>query len=308
MRIVSLIPSATEIVFALGLGEDLVGVTHECDFPPEARDLPVLTRSAPDLPGAPSHALHRLVEGSIQAGTSILALDEAALIEAHPDLVLTQELCRACAVGYQAVNGVARRIDGEVTILSLGPTSIEGILNSIQTIGAMTEAEDAAVDLVEELRERLRAVEEIVAGRRDHGFAPPRVAAIEWLAPPFGVGRWVPEQVRRAGGWELLGREGERAAETSWAAVAEVDPEIIVLMPAGHDLPGTIRAWEDTPRPDGWEALRAVREGRVYAVDGSAYFSRPGPRVVDGIEVLAELVDPLAFDGMSPPDSWAKVG
>lgn len=308
MRIVSLVPSATEIVFALGLGDDLVGVTHECDFPPEALDLPVLTRSAPDLSHSSSHAIHRLVEGSIQAGSSILALDEAALIEAHPDLILTQELCRACAVGYQKVNEVARRMDGEVTILSLGPASIEGILNSIQTIGAMTEAEDAAVDVVEELRERLRAVEEIVAGRRDHGFAPPRIAAIEWLDPPFGVGRWVPEQVRRAGGWELLGREGERAAETTWAAVGEVDPEILVLMPAGHDLPGTIRAWADTPRPDGWDGLRAVREGRVYAVDGSAHFSRPGPRVVDGIEVLAELIDPLAFDGMSPPDSWAKVG
>jgi iron complex transport system substrate-binding protein len=308
VRIVSLVPAATEIVFALGLGDELVGVTHECDFPPEVVDLPVVTRSVPDLSRASSHAIHRLVEGSVQAGSSIYALDEAALGEARPDLILTQELCRACAVGHRTVGEVARRLAGDVTVLSLDPTSIEGTLNSIQTVGAMTEAEDAAVDLVEELRERLRAVEEIVAARRDHGFAPPRVAAIEWLDPPFAVGRWVPEQVRRAGGWELLGLEGGRAAAITWGAVGEVDPEILVLMLAGHHLPGTIRAWEDTPRPDGWDDLRAVREGRVYAVDGSAYFSRPGPRVVDGIEVLAELFDPLAFDGMSPPDSWTKVG
>jgi iron complex transport system substrate-binding protein len=147
-----------------------------------------------------------------------------------------------------------------------------------------------------------------VVGRRDHGFAPPRVAAIGWLDPPYAVGRWVPEQVRLAGGWELLGRDGERAAETTWDAVREVDPEVFVLVPAGLHLSETVAAWADLPRPAGWDELRAVRDGRVFAADGSAHFSRPGPRVVDGIEVLAELFDPLAFDGMSPPDSWARVG
>lgn len=307
MRIVSLLPSATEIVFALDLGDELVGVTHECDFPPAARDLPVVTRAIPDPSRASSHALHRLVEGSAQAGSSIRALDEAALALARPDLILTQERCRECALGYGSVMDVASRLAGEVTVLSLDPVSIEGILNSIQTVGAMTEAEDAAIDLVEHLRERLRAVEEIVAARRDQGFAPPRVATLEWLDPPFAVGRWVPEQVRRAGAWELLGLEGGRAAATTWGAIAEFDPEVLVLMPSGHHLSETVRAWEATPRPVEWADLRAVREGRVYAVDASAHFSRPGPRVVDGIEVLSELFDPLAFDGMSPPDSWAKV-
>jgi iron complex transport system substrate-binding protein len=307
VRIVSLLPSATEIVFALGLGDDLVGVTHECDWPPEARGLPVVTRSVHDLSRASSHAIHRLVEGSVQAGSSIYALDEAALAAARPDLILTQELCKVCAVGYTEVNEVAARLDGDVTVVSLEPTSIEGVLNSISTVAAMTEAEDAAVDVVEDLRERLKAVTEIVVGRREHGFRPPRVAAIEWLDPPFGVGHWVPEQVRLAGGWELLGRAGERSVETAWDAVREVDPEILVLMPCGFHLQDTIEEWERTPRPEAWENLRAVAEGRVYAVDGSAYFSRPGPRVVDGVEVLAEVIDPLAFDGMAPPDSWARV-
>src|SRR5262245_39773245 len=193
--------------------------------------------------------------------TALYALDEGALAAAEPDLILTQELCRVCAVGYREVNDVARRLDGDVTVISLEPTSLEGILNSIQTVGAMTEAEDAAVDVVEGLRERLKAVEEIVVGRRDHGFAPPRVAAIEWLDPPFAVGHWVPEQVRLAGGWELLGVEGGRSAETSWKAVAEVDPEILVLMPCGFGLAETIAEWERTPRPAGWADLRAVQDG-----------------------------------------------
>jgi iron complex transport system substrate-binding protein len=172
----------------------------------------------------------------------------------------------------------------------------------------MSEAEDAAIDVVEGLRERLRNVNEIVAGRREHGFVPPRVAAVEWLDPPFAVGHWVPEQVRIAGGWELLGAEGGRSVPTTWDAVREVDPEILVLMPCGFDLQRTVEEWQRQPRPEGWDTLRAVEAGRVFATDGSAYFSRPGPRVIDGIELLAELIDPAAFDGMSPDGSWARVG
>ena len=308
MRIVSLLPSATETVFALGLGGELVGISHDCDYPPAVRDIRVVTTAARDLSNVSSHAIHRQVEGSVEAGESLHVLDVAALEELRPDLILTQDLCRVCAVGYREVSEVARRLEGEVSVVSLEPTSIEGILNSIQTVGAMTEAEDEAVGLVEELRERLRAVEEIVGSRRQGGFVPPRVVAVEWLDPPFAVGHWVPEQVRRAGGWELLGHEGDHSVETSWDAVREVDAEIIVLMPCGVDLERTVREWGELARPGGWDDLRAVQDGRVYAVDGSAYFSRPGPRVVDGIEVLAEVIDPLAFDGMAPPDSWVRVG
>jgi iron complex transport system substrate-binding protein len=308
VRIVSLLPSATEIVFALGLGDELVGVTHECDYPPEARDLPVVTRSVHDLSGASSHHIHGLVEESMRSHTALYELDEAALAEAKPDLILTQELCRVCAVGYEQVNEVARRLEGEVTVLSLEPVSVEGILNAIQAVGAMTEAEDAALDVVEDLRERLRHVNEIVRGRRDGGFVPPRVAAIEWLDPPFACGHWVPEQVRLAGGWELLGSEGGKSVETTWAAVREVDPEIVILMPCGFDRARTVEEWDRLPKPEGWAELRAVRENRVFATDGSAYFSRPGPRILDGIELLAELIDPAAFDGMSPDGSWARVG
>jgi iron complex transport system substrate-binding protein len=207
-----------------------------------------------------------------------------------------------------ALASALARLGGEVTLLRLGPTSIEGILNAIQTLGAMTEAEDAAMFVVEGLRERLQAVEEIVVGRRDHGFQPPRVAVVADLDPPLTCGLWVPEQVRLAGGWEVLGGEGEPPVTTSWAAVREVDPEILVLTSPGLDLPATAASARSARRPDGWEDLRAVRDRRVFAVDGAACFERAGPRVIDGIEVLTELIDPVAFDGMAPPESWLRVG
>ncbi len=295
MRIVSLHPAATEIVFALGLGDELVGVTSSCDEPPEARALPVLARRARRRPP------------EAQAGPVLLELDRPALEGAAPDLVIASDINRVCVEGPRELRAITDQMGGGVTVLSLDPVSVEGVLNAIQTVGAMTEAEDEALEVVAGLRERLKAIEGIVLARRDHGFAAPRLAALEWLDPPVAVGRWIPEQARLAGCWELLGREHERPAPTTWTALREVDPEIVVLMPAYIDLPATVAAWRELPRPEWWTELRAVRAGRVFAVDGSAYFSRPGPRIVDGIEVLAEIVDPKAFDGLSPIDSFAQV-
>jgi iron complex transport system substrate-binding protein len=307
MRIVSLLPSATEIVCAIGLGDELVGVTHECDWPIEVIGTPIMTRSVHDLQDVSSRDIHRLVTASVHGGSSLYALDEEALAAAEPDLILTQELCRVCAVSYREVNEVARAIDADITVVSLEPTSIEGILNTITTVGAMTEAEDDAIDLVESMRERLGAVEATVAARREGGRPPIRVASLEWLDPPFAAGHWVPEQVRRAGGWDVLGAEGERSQETSWDAVAEVDPEVLILMPCGFHLAETVEEWERTPRPTWYRELPAVRSGQVFAVDGSAYFSRPGPRVIDGIELLAEILDPDAFEEIAPVGSWTPI-
>jgi iron complex transport system substrate-binding protein len=307
MRIVSLLPSATEIVCAIGLGDSLVGVTHECDYPPEVLEKPVLTRSVNDLTTASSRDIHRLVTASVHGGSSLYALDEVALAAAKPDLILTQELCRVCAVSYREVNEVARAIDADITVVSLEPTSIEGIFNPITTVGAMTENEDAAVDLVESLRERLGAVEEKVQARRDAGGRSPRVVGLEWLDPPFATGHWVPEQIRRAGGWEVLGADGETSTQTTWDAVSEVDPEMLLLMPCGFHLPETVEEWARTRRPPGYRDLTAVRRGQVFALDGSAYYSRPGPRVIDGIELLAEIFDPDAFVDVAPFGSWTPV-
>jgi iron complex transport system substrate-binding protein len=308
MRIVSLLPSATEIVFAIGLGDELVGVTHECDYPPEVAAKPVMTRSVHDHAGRSSRGIHDLVGAAVHGGSSLYALDEDALAAAAPDLILTQELCTVCAVSYRDVNDVARAIDADIRVVSLEPTSIEGIFNTITTVGAMTETEDAAIDLVESLRSRLTSVEEIVQRRRDAGLRGPRVVAVEWLDPPFTAGHWVPEQIRRAGGWDLLGEPGQPSREALWRDVAEVDPEMLVLMPCGYHLAETVEEWERTPRPVGWSDLDAVRRGQVFAVDGSSYFSRPGPRVIDGVELLAEIFDPDAFVDVAPPNGWTPVG
>jgi iron complex transport system substrate-binding protein len=307
LRIASLLPSATEIVCAIGLEDELVAVTHECDWPPSVVGKPVVTRDAPgDGPGG-SRGIHDRVTASMHGGSSLYELDEDALAAAEPDLVITQELCRVCAVSYREVNEVVRRIDADIAVISLEPTSIEGIFHSITTVGAMTEVEDAAIDLVEGLRERLSAVERQVAARRDAGVHAPRVVALEWLDPPFAVGHWVPEQIRRAGGWDLLGSDGEKAHATTWDAVAEVDPEMLFLMPCGFHLAETIEEWSVLDKPVWLPDLPASRRGAVFAVDGSSYFSRPGPRVIDGIELLAEIMDPAAFVDIAPLGSWTPV-
>jgi iron complex transport system substrate-binding protein len=304
MKIVSLLPSATEIVCALGLGDELVGRTHECDYPPEVASVPVMTADVGAEPGAASRQIHDRVRAQLHGGSAIYRLDEAALAAAKPDLILTQELCEVCAVGYRQVTEAVRRLDGEVSVVSLEPTSIEGILNTISTVGAMAEAEDEAVGLIELLRERLGVIENRVLERRLEGIAPQRVVCLEWLDPPFAAGHWVPEQVRRAGGWELLGREHERSVETTWEAVREVDPEQLLLMPCGFDAASTRAAWARTPKPAWYGSLRAARQGEVYALDGSAYFSRPGPRVIEGIGLLAEIMDPDGFVDQAPPGGW----
>lgn len=294
MRIVSLLPAATEILFELELGDEMTGVTDACTFPPAARLLRRVATTTAD-PRDPARAGPRLV------------LDDVALAAAQPDLVIAGGAPGAGAVGYRdAVDAVAR-LGLEAEVIRLDPASIEGVLNAIQAVGAMTETEDEAMDVAVGLRERLHALERIVLGRREHGFVPPRVIVLEGLEPPIAVGRWVPEQVRLAGGWELLGREGEPPAPTTWDAVREMEPEVLVIAPRGLDLAATREAWDRLARPAGWEALPAVRAGRVFAVDGPACLDHPGPRVIDGIEVLAELIDPAAFDGMAPPGTWGRL-
>lgn len=307
MRIVSLLPSATEIVCAIGLGDELVAVTHECDWPPSVVGLPVVTRSVGGGPDDRSRVIHDRVTAAVHGGSSLYALDEDALAAAEPDLILTQELCQVCAVSYREVNEVARRIDADITVVSLEPTSIEGIFNTISTVGAMTEAEDAAMSVVASLRERLGAVETAVAERRRTGHRAPRVVGLEWLDPPFAVGHWVPEQIRRAGGWDVLGAHGGPAVEIGWADVADVAPEMLFLMPCGLHLPETVAEWARTDLPSWMSEVPAVRHGAVFAVDGSAYFSRPGPRVIDGVELLAEIMDPDAFEDIAPLGSWTPV-
>jgi iron complex transport system substrate-binding protein len=308
MRIVSLLPSATEIVFALGLGDELVGRTHECDHPPEADAVPVVTASVGGRPDDDSREIHQRVADSIHRGSSIYRLDRDALAAARPDLILTQELCEVCAVSYREVGQAVRQLEEQATVVSLEPRSIEGIFNTISTVGAMADAEDEAVGLLELLRERLAEIENRVLERRQAGVPPSRVVCLEWLDPVFAAGHWVPEQVRRAGGWELLGTAGERSAETSWEQVREVDPEKLMLMPCGFGAQRAAEEWQRAAKPEWIDQLDAVKRGEVHALDGSSYFSRPGPRVIDGVALLAALFDPEGFElAELPADAWAPL-
>ena len=307
MRIVSLLPSATEIVCAIGLEDELVAVTHECDWPPSVIGKPVVTSDAIDGAGSRSRDIHQRVLDAMHGGSSIYRLDEEALAAADPDLILTQELCQVCAVSYAQVTEVVRRLDADIEVISLEPTSIEGILNTISTVGAMTEAEDAAMDVVASLRERLGTIETRVAERREAGHRAPRVVGVEWLDPPFTAGHWVVEQIRRAGGWDLLGIDGGKSVETTWDAVVEVAPEMLFLMPCGYHLSETQAEWKRTAVPPWLAETPAASRGAIIALDASAYFSRPGPRIIDGVELLAEVMDPAGFMDIAPPDGWTPV-
>jgi iron complex transport system substrate-binding protein len=309
MRIVSLLPSVTEIVCEIGLTEELVGISADSDWPPEIRDLPLVVRPSSGEPfveqrSDPLARLHGLTHGVAPSMT----VDPAALAALEPDVILTQERCRACGIVIRPAAAAAAGLAPAPEVVSLEPTSVEGIFNAITTVGAMTEAEDDAIDLVEALRARLGAIEQMVEQRRDAGHRARRVVALQRLDPPATAGHWVPEQIRRAGGWELLGEAGQPSAETSWEAIRDLDPDVLLLMPADLRMSVARAVWERTPRPAFWSELAAVRAGQVFLIDGPPYFARPGPRVIDGIELLAELLDPDGFVDASPPGSWTPLG
>lgn len=284
-RIVSLLPSATEIVCALGLADRLVAVTHECDFPPDAiAGIPRITanRLPPEVTG--SREIDAAVRSALDAGHGIYALDEVRMAELEPDLVLTQELCRVCAVSYPTVLEAARSLGGEggPVVVSLEPHTLDEMFATIELVARLAGVDQRATELVEGLRQRLAMIEPIEPR--------PRVAAIEWLDPLFAPGHWVPEQVQRAGGAPVIGWAGEPSRELAWTALAEADPDVIVLGLCGFDLPLSIGEWRAFDVPAALTATAAWRTGQLWAIDGSAYVSRPGPRLVDGIEVLAAIL------------------
>jgi iron complex transport system substrate-binding protein len=283
MRIVSLVPAGTEIAFALGAGKDLVAVTHDCDFPAEARKLPRVTRST-ITSGSDSRAIDAQVRAAAERGESTFHLDADALAAARPDILLGQTLCAVCAV---TIAQVPATIDPAPAVVPLDGNSIEGIVADIERAGVTLDRRDAAGRLIAELRTRIAHVEWLVGGA-----GRPRVACLEWLAPLYNAGHWVPEQVAFAGGRDVLGEPGARSREVTLDDVAAADPDFVVLMPCGFDAERAIAESHALAADPVWAELRAVREGRAYAVDGNAYFSRPGPRVVDGIELLASILHP----------------
>ncbi len=293
MRIASLLPSATEILFALGLGEDVAGVTHECDFPPEARKRRVVVR--PRLPhGLSAAEIDRRVSEFLARGESLYSVDAEALRTIEPDLILTQELCDVCAASPDDLGTALASLPRAPRVISLTPHTLPDVWRDIVAVGEATGRVAQARALVAQLEERVAAV-----ARAVEGATRPRVACLEWLDPPYCGGHWVPEMVERAGGRDILGRAGQPSFRVSWDDVSAAQPEVIVLMPCGYGMEDVLKEFANTPLPAVWKELPAVRAGRVFAVDASGYFSRPGPRLAGGVEILAHALHPgrvsLAF-------------
>ena len=298
MRIVSLLPSTTEIVCALGLEDALVGITHECDFPASVAGKPRLTSSRISQETMTSKEIDHAVRSQLaqlDGHGSIYDLDEARLRELNPDLILTQELCDVCAVSYKIVERAARRFEAGVHVVSLEPNTIGDIFENIRTVGELTERKTEAAKLVNDLNARLDRVRELTA-RIDYR---PRTLMLEWLEPAFAPGHWVPEQVAIAGGDQGFGQPGRPSTTTTAEEISAYAPEVIVLIPCGYYKEDILRQLPSANLPAGWENLPAVRNGEVWATDATSYFSRPGPRVVEGVEILARILHPEIF---GPPD------
>ena len=303
MRIVSLLPSATEILFAIGAGDQVVGVTHECDFPDNARLRPALTSSL--LPAELDAAgIDRHVRASIHAGSSLYGLDDVKLAALEPDLIVTQELCAVCAVSYEIVDRAAKRLrgpstgSGQARVVSLEPSSLEDVFSTIAFLGELVDARAGANQLLAELRARVDALRACVAHR-----TRARVLVLEWSDPPMSGGHWTPGLVELAGGEPLLADPGANSRVLSWDAIAAADPDVVIVAPCGYDLSHARAAIAALP-PEAartFATLRAVRDGRAYAVDGNAYVNRPGPRLVETAEIFAAAIagEPIADDVIS---------
>ena len=303
MRICSLLPSATEIVCALGLDAELVAVTHECDYPAAALAKPHVTRSAIDYTGSSSREIHTDIRRALHRGSSIYHLNQALLEQLLPDLILTQELCDVCAVSYREVRGAVRTLPGSPKVLSLEPNTLEAILETIRQVGSVTGRQLQAASVVEGLQTRVSDVTRAVA----EAPRQPRVLCLEWLDPPMVGGHWVPEMVKCAGGMDGMGKPGEPSFQVSWEQVLVYRPEVVVLMPCGFHLRETVEEAARIPFPHLWHQLPAVQNGQVFAVDGSSYFNRPGPRIVDGLEILAELLHPTRMPGLHGPQDFCRL-
>jgi iron complex transport system substrate-binding protein len=277
------------MLFALGLGGEVIAVTHECDYPPAVAELPRVTRDVlpPRLDAA---GIDAAVRERTERGESIYELDADLLAELRPDLIVTQALCAVCAVSFDDVRSIAGRIDPEPQVVSLDPNTLGEVLGNVRTLAEVAERRDEGVELMRSAAERIDRVRLAV-----RAVARPRVAALEWLDPPFVAGHWTPQLIDYAGGEDVLGFPGERSEQTTWETVAASQPEVVVVMPCGYDL---ARAREEAELHR--DRLDALGAARVVAVDAAAYFSRPGPRLVDGLELLAWLLHPDRFPEAPP--------
>jgi iron complex transport system substrate-binding protein len=302
LRIVSLLPSATEIVHFVGAGDALVGVTHECDYPPGVENLPKLTDTSIDQRSMTSVEIDAAVGERLTDSESLYSLDAKLLEELKPDLILTQGLCDVCAVSSNLVEQAAAALSETPRVFSMNPTTVNEVLDVTVEVGDAVGRGPEARARVTALRERLARVEEAVAG-----LYRPYVGCIEWIDPPISAGHWVAEMVRLAGGEELFARVGEPSKRLTWEEVFGAAPEALVLMPCGFDAARAAVEARVLPEIPEWEDLAAVRNGRVWAVDANSYYSRPAPRLVEGVEILARIFHPEAFPEAPEPEAATRL-
>jgi iron complex transport system substrate-binding protein len=293
-RIVSFLPAATEIAYALGAGADLVGRSHECDYPPQVRSLPVVSKPTLQLEGLSQQEIDRAVSARLATGESLYQVDEVLLDELHPDIVFTQDLCQVCAPSGNELGRALSEMTHQPQVLSLTPRNMAEIAENILAIGEATGRTEAAQQLLNENRHRIHRVVAAVSG------ATPRpISFLEWTEPLFCAGHWVPEMVLAAGGDDPLGQPGADSRRMTWDDVAASPPEMIIVAPCGYGLKEAIAVAKRLPR---------VIEAEVYAVDANAYFARPGPRVAEGVELLAHLFHPDRFEWLHEHRPWARIG
>jgi iron complex transport system substrate-binding protein len=298
MRICSLLPSATEILYALDLGPSVVGVSHDCDYPADVRNKPMVIDTCM-ASGLTANEIDRVVATSLAAGESLYTIDIDLLARLAPDLILTQALCDVCTIDEAQLARAIYNLKPQPDVLTLAPLTLGDAFDDIERVGRATGTARRAAALMRSYRKRIARV------RGRTGSSRPSVVCLEWLSPPYVAGHWIPDMVEIAGGAERLARRGAKSVRTEWDAILAVDPDVLIVMPCGFDTAGAVAEYRTAPLPAGWDALRAVRTGRVYAVDASAYFSRSGPRLLDGIELLSTLLhdDPPH----APVDRWAQL-
>lgn len=299
MKICSFLPSATEILYALGLGDSVAGVTFECDFPPEAagKSIVVNTNLAHDLTSA---EIDNSVNDYSSHGEGLYRIDIGKLEAIKPDLVITQELCDVCAISTSSVAKAVHQLSSKPQVLSLTPHTLGDVLEDVLRVGEATNRNVEARELVSSLRARIARVSQMVRSQK------PVVVCLEWLSPPFNGGHWIPEMIDLSGGVDPLGRLGRDSYRMEWDQVLNVNPDVVLVMPCGHNLQRSVQEYRATQFPEGWKHVKAVRNGRVYAVNASAYFSRPGPRLVTGLEMMYSLLQEDQPQELLA-DSWIRL-
>lgn len=301
IRVVSLLPAATEIVAALELSDQLVGISHECEYPKEVTGKPRVTRSRLHESGLTSAELDREVRATLAEGGTLYTLDEPLLRALQPDVILTQQLCDVCAIGYGSVAAFAATLPQRPLIVNLEPQTLDDIFAGIQAVAQALEAPAQGSALLTSLTARVEAVRDWVATATSR----PRTFLMEWIDPPFCAGHWNPELVELAGGHEMIGKAGMPSRRIHWEEVLTVQPEVLPIVCCGYSVERTRQDMAIAKRFPGWDDLPAVRNRRVYLADGNAYFTVPGPRIVDSLEILAKMLHPELFSGeQDTPDGW----